>query len=540
MNNSPEQIATAVTPPRWERRDWRNLLLIVAGYAIILWLMPIGHNFAAYDDWSWTRSVEQLLAGQGFRPPEWAQMTVVFHVYWGALFAAVMGVGFSSVVASTMAMSLIGALAFYVLLRRLDFSPTLSGLGVAVLIVNPLYVTYSYSYMTEITFATMLLLSCLLYSEGLRGGSQELLWLWLGSALTALAFLTRQFAVAAPIAALIWLLYSRRLTRWRAVAIALLPTLTVIAYYIWRSGYPATVGDSLSLNALRDFTTDVAQALASRTITLLLGLPIFGLTVVLFSRVRQWWLIIFWAALIGLVIYSFQQSQTPDAAYGFLENEINATPFSLDATPIWWLGVALTAWLLAELSERAWAWRTVLLAQRPPALTDFLYLVTIILFVGTFASSQLFRARYLLPVIFYLIIALLAPLRSWAKPRLLVVTLTLILVAGYSAMLHLDDYDYYNARWQAGSYLLAQGVAADHIDNAFAWDGYYLFDRAVQQLGSHDFNVVLFAPYKIIDRQYIVALRPQLGYHVIYQVPFLNRLTGFTSQVMYAQQRNAP
>src|SRR5947207_3257465 len=82
------------------------------------------------------------------------------------------------------------------------------------LTLNPYFINLSYSFMTEITFLALLLLTCLCYFEGLgasgEGGKGDA-WLWVGSIFAALTFLTRQFGLAVPIAAVLWLVYARRL-----------------------------------------------------------------------------------------------------------------------------------------------------------------------------------------------------------------------------------------------------------------------------------------------------------------------------------------
>src|SRR5436190_22567764 len=93
-----------------DKRDLIALALIVTGYAIMLLLMPIGRSFAYVDDWTFAQTAAQIANGQGFRPSELGQMTLVTHAYWGALFARLFGVSFSALTAANMAMSLVAAL----------------------------------------------------------------------------------------------------------------------------------------------------------------------------------------------------------------------------------------------------------------------------------------------------------------------------------------------------------------------------------------------------------------------------------------------
>ena len=129
--------------------------------------------------------MQHIVAGQGFAPSQYAQATLVSHVYWGAAFAWELGLNFTALTLATMIMSITGAMALYLILRVLGFTPAFRGLGVAVLILNPFYLYLSYTYMTEITFTTLVLMACLCYLLGIRGQG-SLVWLLAGSLFAAL------------------------------------------------------------------------------------------------------------------------------------------------------------------------------------------------------------------------------------------------------------------------------------------------------------------------------------------------------------------
>src|SRR5690242_11093631 len=455
---------------RWgplDRRDALAVLLILAGYAVVLLLMPPGRDFGYLDDWTFARTVDKILHGPGFRPSEIAQMTLVTHAYWGAAFASVLGYGFTALTLANVAMSLIGALAFYALLRRLGFNAGWSGLGVALLALNPYYLLLSYSFMTEITFVALLLLACLCYLEGLR--SDDARGLWAGSVFAALLVLTRQFGLAVPLAAFVWLAAARRLSWARLAAVALLPMLAIAGYYAWSAGFGPTYSGSVGREELLDLLRPVAWVTrASHFMYLAAFLP--GLTIPLQGRLRHWKLTAVVAAgAAGLVYLLWQvktslvqqgQSTLDDLSYTWLQ------PFWKDPTLIYCLGAGLTVWLLAGLIERAWPGAVALARrQRTPAAPDFLVLVALILFAGTYLVSAGFLDRYWLPLLPLLIAGGLAGLLGAAWPRLVPVVAVLLLVATYGALVHLDDYAALAARWQAGRWLVGQGVPYEQIEN---------------------------------------------------------------------------
>src|SRR5438445_13386066 len=98
------------------RRDVYVMGLILVGYVLALLLMPVRHEFAILDDWAYVRPAESIVSGHGFQPSEHAQATLITHAYWGALFAWLFGMSFTSLTAAVMTLSAIAGLTFYVLL----------------------------------------------------------------------------------------------------------------------------------------------------------------------------------------------------------------------------------------------------------------------------------------------------------------------------------------------------------------------------------------------------------------------------------------
>src|SRR6476620_6024227 len=124
--------------------DARNLLLIVVAWAFLVALVPAARSFPVTDDWIYARSVTDLLNG-AYHQSDWSQTTALAHVAWGALFAAVLGLSFTTLGLANLVMALICLLTFYVLLRHLDVSSAASLLGVAPLGSSALFVYLSYS-----------------------------------------------------------------------------------------------------------------------------------------------------------------------------------------------------------------------------------------------------------------------------------------------------------------------------------------------------------------------------------------------------------
>lgn len=158
---------------------------------------PLG-DFPLNDDWSFGLSVQHLLDSGEFRPTGWTAMTLLSHTLWGALFASVTGFSFTALRVSTLVLGFLGVLASYVLARRLQQPRALALLLALSLAFNPVYHALSLTFMTDVPFAAWLTLAalCLCAHVQTRSGPA----LWLGTALCAVAILSRQLAIALPLA----------------------------------------------------------------------------------------------------------------------------------------------------------------------------------------------------------------------------------------------------------------------------------------------------------------------------------------------------
>ncbi len=524
------------------RSDWRNLLLTVAGWLLCVLLMPPTRNFSIVDDWDYARFVQGLVNGQSVAPPDFAQVTLLSHAAWGLLFSKLLGYSFTTLTWSVLALSLVALIAFYLVLRQLGFASTLSLLGVAILGVNPLFFNYSYSFMTETPFLACMLLSSLFYLKGLAVLTQEgeagnqpvpsqlYYFFLLGSLFVSLAFLTRQFGLALVLAALLWLFWRRQLHWQAAAAVALLPAVVAGGYFLWLAGYPPTIAADVQQNSILYIFSNPLAALKDRYSSFVGGLPLLGLTIPLWSRFRNPLLFVIWLLLVVLATTLYVSPPVLDLAGAV--NSVLTT--RLSSTALWWLGVPLAAWLLTSLSERLLRVRL----SNPP-VRYFIYLTAAITLIGNLLVNASFFDRYYQPLIPALIVAGLPALAAATQGRMLLVAAVTLLIGCYSALAHLDNYEFNAARWQAGDDLLQAGVPLTSLDNGVGWDGYYLYEQASVQLGERRKAAPgSFPPYAIIDRKYIITLITQSGYHTTRRYSLLHRTGFFAQRELLVQQRD--
>ncbi len=540
----PARHSTQATIRQWFTIDRRNLLLIVAGWLLCVLLMPPTRNFAYVDDWVYSQAAERIWSGQGFIPPDYVSPTLVAHAYWGAAFAWLFGFNFTTLTWATLVLSLIALISFYLLLRLFGFSPYLSLVGTAVLAVNPLFITYSYTYMTDITFLSLMLLSSLCYTRAVTSNAQlvsgddlkpvaignvSYSWLVLGSLFASLAFLVRQFGLALPVAMLLWLLWSRRLRWQQLLAAGLLPAVTAGSYLLWSRGFPLNSAGVYQQTVQGEWLNNPLVALQFRLNTVLYGLPLLGLTIPLFVRVRHWWLALPWFTMIALAIY----------ALPLIISQEGSVPNTLSSyKPLWLLGAALAAWLLASLSERTYSMLARLQTDWRPPPVYFLYILTLLLLVGTFFVSRYWYPRYSLPLLPALIVLALLFCRSYAARLQGLSWAIIVLVALYSSVNHLESYAFTRLSWQAASNLVNEGVSLDHLDGGYAWNGYYMYDESMRRLRGQPLHAPdAYPPDLVIDPQYRLAIAIQPGYRVVQSYSYFSPLSGFRDNTLLVLRR---
>lgn len=146
------------------------------------------------DDWAYAQMVQHLLATGEYRLNEWAAANMPFQVFFGALFARLLGFSYSTLRISTLTFSFAGLIAFYHLAKEHGFNRTRSGLLTLCLLASPLYLHFSFNFMTDVPFLACEIVALLLYTRAVRLRSYPLMIL--ASVAAAASILTRQFGIA--------------------------------------------------------------------------------------------------------------------------------------------------------------------------------------------------------------------------------------------------------------------------------------------------------------------------------------------------------
>ena len=210
-------------------------------------LSPWGYDFPLNDDWAYALAARALAETGRLALSDWGASTQLPHIITGAVFTKAFGFSFSVL---RMANLLVAAAALFVFVKILDefeigpFEKTTAALALA---LNPLYLVLANSFMTDIHYLFWMLSSVYFYIKRLKDPADRKA-LSLAGACAAAAYLTRQLAVALPLAFTLMLLLERRAPQvkpakgktpplpplWRGLAgIWALPAAAMAGYYLW-------------------------------------------------------------------------------------------------------------------------------------------------------------------------------------------------------------------------------------------------------------------------------------------------------------------
>jgi hypothetical protein len=124
-------------------------LVFLCGECII---NPIG-NFPLNDEWLYAKMVFNYQQQHSFNGSRWGYTSMLAHLIYGNLSVSLFGSSYTVLHFSTLVLSLLGVISFFYLLNDFVLKNSYhSFLLSLVLLVNPLYVSLSNSFMTDVPF----------------------------------------------------------------------------------------------------------------------------------------------------------------------------------------------------------------------------------------------------------------------------------------------------------------------------------------------------------------------------------------------------
>ena len=211
--------------------DWFVIAALLVGWGLLeLVINPTG-DFPLNDDWCYGLSVKWLVQ-EGRLSFTQQLVALVTQVIWGALFTIVTGFSFTVLRVSTIVIAGVGLAATYLTGREVGLSRMAALCLAGLFAVNPVFIDLSNTFMTDVPFLSLVMLSTLLLLRGMKDGRPVSLsagWL-----IALAASLIRQLGVGLPVGMVIAAVIKdgvNRRTLVRIVIPAAIVVLTVVVVY---------------------------------------------------------------------------------------------------------------------------------------------------------------------------------------------------------------------------------------------------------------------------------------------------------------------
>ena len=455
---------------------------------------PLG-NFPLNDDWAYSKDVWNLVENGKLLLDDFPAMTRLTQIFWGAAWCEIFGFSFQVLRFSTLLLGWVGLIAAYFLFLEMGSGKRLALAGSLVLGFNPLYFSLSNTFMTDVPFLALFLVSVVFFVKALKTGrSRYIVW---AAVAALLATMVRQIGMLSPLAfAVAWLLRER--WNWKSIFWAVMPlALSVLAYLLFTKWLEASQGLPESYGSLgkllerpgKDGFFDVSL---QRTGILLFsyGLFLLPLTVPLLrnhfiktSRSAKWWTLGFTALLAVTLFFSWRWIFFGNMFYnlGLGPKTLKDASFWLNVTP------RLDASGMAFVKSVGYLGAVVLLFCVVPAtLQSFkketatrnlsIFFWSMILAYGGFLMLEVyFLDRYYLTLV-PLLIVILVQNQTWnfSKISVAIAGVSLLLLSIFSVAATHDYLAWNRARWQALDYLTQEkNISPNRIDGGFEFNGWH-------------------------------------------------------------------
>ena len=543
------------------KRDFVPVMVLVSVWVFVIAVVnPVG-EFSVNDDWSFVQILQALVGKGTLIATGWGHggPSAIVHVLWGGLFTGFAGFSLTALRVSVLIAAMLGSLGLFGLLRSVGASSALSLLGTLAIVLNPLFMSQSFTFMTDITFSTLVIFAVLLLHMGAK--QMRISLIVAGLFVSLLATLTRQIGLVIPMAfAVVSLVHpvGRLVGRGRAVGLAvglgLIPWVVyemflsrvgstpvvqherILKIFLWplEKGFPeylVFMGQLFFLCGLGYVAFFVSPILVVRYREFVSGRPFRVFVLVLTGAL----LVVEALMLAGIV-------QVPVILWRNVLLDFGIGPILLKDTyvlgmhrigslPAWIYCAALYLTVIAGVVLAAFMYSSfagTLVSQKEPrtpheSFTGNIALVAALGYLGIITLTC-FHDRYLIPVIILITIWLVSDKSGENRAtvgyaRLAPGFVFVVLLGLVSTFAVRDFMEMKRTLKQAQDYLVYD-LQADpcHIDGGFEFNGYHCSRK--------DFKPVKGLSWWWVSREdYVLTLGPLPGYRAVRTFPF-NRILG--------------
>jgi hypothetical protein len=551
-------------PPESPSTTRRKILALAGPVALaVVWLTlivtasPRG-EFPIIDDWSYAQSTWWTVEAGRVRLHDFTSMPLLTHVAIGSAWTLAFGKSFEALRTLTLTFGLAGILSLYALGRELGAPRWAAFLSALTLALNPLYFMLSCSYMTDVPFCALSIVSLWLFVAGYNSTKPRAASLLLAGAFAVAlaATLERQVGLALSISFAVALGMRSRDAWWKRLALALPTVISVVGlvgYERWLA-YESSVPSGYHLPIERiqlALDTGIAGFVlhvfgnASEAILLLAMLSI-PIALLLAANRSSWEVKLLWgvfSVVIAVRIASLGV-QAPFNAESLFDLGIGVIAMynwvSIQDASLWWpiLLFVTTAsifsagvWCGIGLSDLRSA------ARNPLAIAAALFLA---LSMFPLIAGE-FRDRYLLvPLSIVLVLGAVHLGRLSARtPAIVLIVLLFAGLAWYTVAGVHDLFAMNRVRWSILADLSSSGIDPKAIDGGYEFNGlntYYLEPGLKHALGPGK------SPYWVVDDEWIVALAPeqQRDYEIVNSYEVDHWLSDDLGQLFLLRRRDSP
>lgn len=483
------------------------------------------------DDWMYAYSAKHLFENGSMKLCEWAAPTVVFQVFWGRLFCKLFGnFSFEALRFSTIALSWTGIVFFYLLLKKMHYNKTVSLLGTFVLFFNPLWFLLSYTYMTDVPYLALSIISVYFYYSGIESKKDSMLFA--GAFFAGCSYLIRQLGMVIPLMVLLYLFLTKSLTLRKLIIICVLPLIVVFLHRYWLFYIHGLTWAHKTGQDIKIAFDNIFLKLAGSFIYLGIFVMPFSFGI-MFSdkadRKTQTNLNIYkkaslYLVTVFLIIFILLYGKFP-----YFENVINeyglgtitAHNMSYKAYGIFskiYIWHALT--VLGAVSFIIFLkYLVVELKINSPLF--FIFLVYASQFLVSLMRYKFFD-RYIMILLPFAVIAGVAFI-SKRKNYMPVFGVFLLMIMFYTYSGTIDYFKWNNAKWLLANEVVNRGFSHKEIANGFDWDGWFTFSENLERLKLYkkteeigEWEWQSLNPYKVI----ITFKPPQDSEELILKIPY--------------------
>jgi hypothetical protein len=538
-------------------------LLICIGAVIVAVLVDPRGDFPLSDDWSYAYTARGICESGNIEFLPWTGASVLFQAAYGALACKIVGFSFTVLRLSTIVMATLGAIALNHLLTALGTGPKTTGLAVAAFALNPLYVSQSFTFMTDVPFTTLSLIAAALYVSGLSGA--HIGKLVAASVVAAAAILIRQHGIFVVGAAGLAALLARDVGLGRRVGAAsaatLIPIAVLVGFHLWlftSHGTPAGLQNKLSETSLATTVAFVDHGFRAAVTLSLALLPIAALRALgVLSDRRGTFAVLACLLGAGAVVLYFNDGSTmfylPNVQYDFGLGALTLRDsLFLSISQPSRLGPIVTIPLtIVSILAAAVLATSVLQSRRPagaaPATAalgeTFVAIAAVALFVGSLLLHGAFYFdRYLIPVIPFAIAAMVANHRD-DKTTMPVAIITLV-IAVYAVTGTHDYLSMNRARFGILADLEEAGVTTNRIDGGFEYNAWHsaatLGNWPTKESARRGQALAEKSWWWVEDDEFIVSSSPLEGYDVALTRPYSTWLRRGRGELLLLERNRRP